>query len=72
MSCVEIKNGFICFSKTKFSCPECGEEYNDTDDKYLNRCNKNKNFCTTVKCESCGVKFGVTYDYKGDIVSFKK
>ena len=72
MSCIEIENGFICFSKTNFSCPECGKEYNDDNDKYLNRCNKNKSFCTTVKCESCGNNFGVTYDYKGDMVSFKK
>lgn len=56
------------FSKTDFKCPFCVKKYNDIHDKYLNRCNKNKSFITTIKCE-CGNKFGMTFNPHA--VSFK-
>jgi len=65
----QIKNGFIDFAKTDFSCPNCGKEYNDTDDKFLKRCQRNKSGTTKIKCE-CRKPFFMTYNYKSDAVSF--
>jgi len=53
-----------------FTCPYCDKQYCDDDEKILNKINKNKQMCTYKKCE-CGQKFGVTYNYMGNIVSFK-
>ena len=50
---IQIENGFIDFAKTDFKCPNCEKQYNDRDDKYLDRCQNNKNGCTKIKCE-CG------------------
>ena len=69
MTCHQIKNGFICLAVVDFDCPTCKKQYIDSDDKYLNRCNKNKDGCTKIKCE-CGITFNMTYNYKGDAVSF--
>ena len=66
---VQIKNGFIDFAKTDFKCPTCEKQYNDRDDKYLDRCQNNKSGITKVKCE-CGKPFFMTYNYKVDAVSF--
>ena len=62
--------GFICLGNIKFSCPYCGKEYLDDNEKYLNRCNKNDSGCTIIKC-GCGRTFGMTYNYKGDAQAFK-
>ena len=67
---IEIPFGSISVAETRFKCPHCEKKYDDINDKYLNRCNKNKNSWTTIKCE-CNNKFGVTHDITGDIVSFK-
>jgi hypothetical protein len=66
---VQIKNGFLDFAKTDFECPHCKAKYSDADDKYLKRCEKNKNWTTKINCK-CGKPFFMTYDYKGDAVSF--
>jgi len=66
---IQIKNGFIDFAKTDFKCPWCGKQYNDIDEKYLARCQKNKSGITKIKCE-CGKPFYMTYNYVGDSVSF--
>ncbi len=66
---VQIENGFIDFAKTDFKCPNCEKQYNDRNDKYLNRCETNKSGCTKIKCE-CGKPFFMTYNYMGDAVSF--
>lgn len=66
---IETSNGFIDFHKTYFICQRCGKAYDDADDFYLNRIESNKSGITSVKCE-CGVKFYVTYNYRGDIVNF--
>ena len=66
------KNGkpiILSFATINFSCPICKKEYVDSEDKYLNRCNKNKSGCTKIKC-SCGKSFFMTYDQRGDAVSF--
>ena len=52
-----------------FACPKCKKVYSDEKDIYLNRCNKNANGCTKIKCD-CGTNFYMTYNYKGDAVSF--
>lgn len=65
-----IKDGFIDFAKTDFKCPHCDKKYDDNDDKYVTRCNANKNHCTSIKC-SCGEKFSMTYNIMGEAVSFK-
>lgn len=66
---VQIKNGFIDFAKTDFECPHCKKQFNDRDDKYLERCQRNKKGITKIKCE-CGKPFFMTYNYMGDAVSF--
>jgi hypothetical protein len=68
--CEKIFNGYICFANTTFECPYCNKIYDDLNDKYLNRINNNKSFCTIIKC-SCKEKFGLTGDFKGDYVTFK-
>lgn len=55
--------------RTSFFCPKCGNKYKDNDGKYLEKCNRNKKFTTNVNC-LCGTKFFMTYNYKGDAVSF--
>lgn len=63
------KDSFIDLGEIIFKCPYCRKKYSDEKEKYLNRINKNKNFITKVKC-SCGEVFGLTSNYKGDLVSF--
>ena len=62
--------GFITFAKIDFNCPHCGKKYSDEDDKYVNRCNSNKDFCTSIKCD-CGEKFKMTYDITGKAVAWE-
>jgi transposase-like protein len=69
MAAIEIKNGFIDFAKIDFKCPNCNKQYNDQNDKYLNRCQNNKSGYTKIKCK-CGKPFFMTYNYMGDAVSF--
>jgi len=66
----KIKDGFVDFANIEFSCPFCGKVYYDENEKYLNRCNHNKKWCTKIKC-SCNKVFYMTYNYKGDAISFK-
>lgn len=66
----QTNNLFLDFSNTKFNCPYCGKEYDDVNDKYLDRCNKNKHFNTRVSC-LCGNRFYLTVDYKSDFVTYK-
>lgn len=61
---------YISFPKTTFNCPHCGREHDDVYDFYFKRCNKNKTGITSVNC-MCDNKFQMTYNYKGDPVSFK-
>jgi len=70
MTCHKIKDVIICFAGIDFNCPFCNKEYSDIDDKYVDRCNKNKSMITKIKC-SCGERFGMTYNYMGNAVSFK-
>lgn len=70
MSCYQINNGFISISKTNFFCPYCLKEYDDSNDKYLKRINKNINSTTKIKCE-CGNKFGLTAGYNNTMLTFK-
>jgi hypothetical protein len=60
----------ISFANINFKCPYCNKQYKDKDDKYLDKCNKNKNGYTIIKCE-CKHTFGMTYNYKGEAVGFK-
>lgn len=66
---IHTENSFLDFSKTDFKCPHCKKEYSDVYDKYLKRCEKNKNFTTKINCK-CAKTFFMTYDYTGDAVSF--
>jgi hypothetical protein len=70
MKTIKVENGTLSFSNIDFLCPSCGKAYSDTNDKYLNRCNKNKSGNTRIKC-SCGVVFYMTYNYMSDAVAFK-
>jgi len=71
MTGINIGNGFLDFAIIDFACPHCSEKYTDSDGKYLDRCNKNQNWCTRVSCK-CGQKFLMTYDGFGNAVGFKK
>lgn len=68
-----MKEGLIhiSFAKIDFNCPYCDKQYSDNEDIYVNRCNKNKDGCTRIKC-SCNKQFYMTYDYMGKAVSFKE
>lgn len=66
---VEIQDGFIDFANILFKCPFCSQGYLDIDDKYLDKCNKNKSGFTKIRCR-CGKKFGMTYDYMSNAVGF--
>lgn len=60
----------ISFAKIDFKCPYCDKKYSDENDIYIKRCNKNKSFCTSIKCD-CKNKFRMTYNIMGQAVSFK-
>lgn len=60
----------ISFTKIDFYCPACGEHHSDDDDKYLMRCNRNKQGWTRLICTRCGERFGMTYDMTGSSVGF--
>lgn len=60
----------ITFAKVDFKCPHCKKEYEDSDDKYLDKCNKNESGFTKIKCE-CLKTFGMTYDITCQAVGFK-
>lgn len=70
MEAPETKLIHISFSDINFTCPHCEKQYCDNQDKYLNRCQKNKSMITTIRC-SCKQRFGMTYDMFGNAVSFK-
>lgn len=57
-------------ARTDFECPHCEKQYDDIDNKYLNRCNDNKDFSTKINCD-CGRAFKMTYNYQGNAVSFE-
>ena len=60
----------IHLAETNFKCPYCGKDYNDDNDEYLDRCNKNLSSYTKIKC-TCGERFGMTYNYMSDAGGFK-
>lgn len=66
---VRIKDMFFDFGKSDFKCPHCLKDYNDGNDVYLKRCNKNKSNNTKINC-SCGKVFYMTYDITSEAVSF--
>lgn len=71
MATIRIKGGFLTLGETDFNCPYCGKKHDDTDNKYLDRVNKNLSNTTKVKCE-CKEVFLLTYDMTGKAKSFKK
>lgn len=64
-------NIHISFSMIDFVCPYCGHEDSDRDDRFVNRCNKNKSGYTTTVCDGCQMRFGIAYNYMGNIEAFK-
>lgn len=60
----------LCFANINFQCPYCGIDFYDEDETFLNRINRNKSLITKVKC-LCGGRFNLTYDMKGDFVTWK-
>lgn len=53
-----------------FKCPHCSKEYDDRNEIYLKRLNKNKHCQTKIKC-SCKNTFGLTANYMGNLESYK-
>jgi hypothetical protein len=70
MKGIQIENGFLDYSETEFNCPSCKKQYNDNNEKYLKRINKNKWGRTLISC-TCGIKFYLVPDFKGDLITFK-
>ena len=67
---MEDQNLILCFANINFSCPCCKKKYSDEEDKYLDRCNRNKSGFTSITCV-CGHKFGMTYNIQGDAIGFE-
>jgi hypothetical protein len=67
-----MKNSLIhiSFSKIDFKCPNCDKKYNDGYDDFYKRIQKNKNGYTTHMC-TCAKRFGITNNFKGDMIGFK-
>lgn len=61
----------ISYDKTEFECPNCGNECNDSDNKYLDRCKASKGGWTEIKCTKCNEHFGMTYKAIIEAVGFK-
>jgi len=63
----------LCIANVDFKCPHCGKKYDDRNEVYLKRINKNKRGYTWKYCENpkCRRNFGITGDMTGDTVSFK-
>lgn len=64
-------NVHISFAKIDFSCPYCGHEDSDKDDRFVTRCNKNKSGYTATVCKGCAKRIGIAYNYMGNIEAFK-
>lgn len=60
---------YVNFADITFTCPSCNKQYEDADDKYCRRINKNKTFTTKVKCE-CNNTFRLTVYYTGKFVTY--
>ena len=71
MQGTKLINGWIDFANTVFYCPTCQKTYNDDFGIYEERCKKNKSFDTKINC-SCGKSFYMSYNYKGDAITFIK
>lgn len=71
MTCFTIKDGIICITEPYYQCPHCHKRWHDYNDMRLNRINKNKSGYTKVKCVKCGKKFKLTYNIKGEFVTWK-
>jgi transposase-like protein len=69
MKGIQINNTFLDFSNTTYKCPYCKKEYNDDNEKYLKRLNKNKFFKTIINC-TCNKNFYMTYDIQSDAIGF--
>jgi transcription elongation factor Elf1 len=67
----EMKDYFLDFSIIEFECPYCCTEYIDYDDKLYKKIQKNKKFMTSINCENCGERFGVTVDVSGEMIGVK-
>jgi len=57
--------GFLCMVETDFKCPKC--EYNYTEKDYYNQLTNSKCGFIYKRCRGCGIRLGITTDYKGDI-----
>ena len=66
-----IKDGFIDFDKTTFSCPYCNKQYNDTESTHLTEQQKQNGTVTKFKC-TCGNESLLVMDYRSEYVCFKK
>ena len=71
MTCIPVKNGILCIVDTYYNCPYCCKAIYDYRDMRLNRINNNKSGYTKVKCVKCGKKFNLSYNIKGDFVTWK-
>lgn len=65
---IRIRDGFIDFGGTEYSCPHCQQKHEDAKGKMIDKCN-NKGFAKT-QCRGCKRYFYVSYDMKGEFVTF--
>lgn len=65
MTCLPLKNGFLCLAKTDFNCPVCGKYY--TEEDYYRQLDKSRDGLIYKKCKGCGQRIGITTDMRGDV-----
>lgn len=65
-----MNRAFIKMANIEFTCPYCLKQYDDADEKYLNRLNRNKSGYTQKTCE-CGKTFGIAFEIIGKVIGFK-
>ena len=69
MACITLKNGTtLCFASEDFFCPHCNKHYNEDNEIYVKRINKNKRGYTKITCE-CKGKFYLTQGYN-ELITF--
>jgi len=65
-----VAGGTITVGNTQIECPCCDHKSNA--DKYAERLENSKRGYIYVSCDQCGDRLGLSVDFMGDIVCWKK
>lgn len=63
-------NVFISIGKVEMNCPLCGWEINGIN--HVEPLHHSKRGYLYIKCPCCTESIGITADYRGDMVAFKR